>query len=145
MIVQKLIFWFDRKIKILFKIQTLGVRVHVENHKGEILLVKHTYLPGWHYPGGRVGRYEDIFKSAVREVKEETGVTVELLELIGVFSNFSFGRNDHVVFLKGTTNSTILKPCAIEIIEARFFNKNHLPDDTHNSVIQRLRGEHGEW
>ncbi len=55
---------------------TLGVRVMVQNPQGHILLVRHTYSPGWLLPGGGVERGELAEEAAAREVLEETGVSV---------------------------------------------------------------------
>ena len=55
---------------------TLGVRVLVQNPQGHILLVRHTYSPGWLLPGGGVERGEIAEEAAAREVLEETGVSV---------------------------------------------------------------------
>ena len=41
----------------------------------QILLVKHSYIPGWHLPGGGVDHGEDIHTAAIREVYEETGIS----------------------------------------------------------------------
>ena len=58
---------------------TLGVRVLVKNNKDEVLLVRHTYVPGWHLPGGGVDRGEDVETAAGREVFEETGISQLLI------------------------------------------------------------------
>jgi 8-oxo-dGTP pyrophosphatase MutT (NUDIX family) len=61
---------------------TLGVRLLlVENEK--ILLVKHTYRPGWFLPGGRPDRGESLASTARREAHEEAGVETEDVEAVG--------------------------------------------------------------
>lgn len=58
----------------------------VENEKGEILLVK-THDGGWVFPGGQVEVGENLMDALIREVKEESGIDVDVLDLIGVYSN----------------------------------------------------------
>lgn len=55
---------------------------------GNILLVKRAFAPGagkWSIPGGMVEIGEKLSEAAVRETEEETGIKVEVLELINVF------------------------------------------------------------
>jgi 8-oxo-dGTP diphosphatase len=55
---------------------------------GKILLVKRAFEPGagkWSVPGGLVEVGEKLSEACVRETKEETGLDVEVLELINVF------------------------------------------------------------
>jgi ADP-ribose pyrophosphatase YjhB (NUDIX family) len=45
---------------------------------GDLLLIRHTYRTGWSAPGGLLGRGERPERSAVREVREEVGLDVDL-------------------------------------------------------------------
>ncbi|MEW5747827.1 MAG: NUDIX hydrolase [Candidatus Thermoplasmatota archaeon] len=55
---------------------------------GRILLIRRAFEPGagkWSIPGGLVEVGEKLSEAAVRETEEETGLRVEVLELINVF------------------------------------------------------------
>lgn len=58
----------------------------VEDEKGNILLVK-TQHRGWEFPGGQVEVGENLIDALTREVKEESGIDVEVIQVIGVYSN----------------------------------------------------------
>jgi 8-oxo-dGTP diphosphatase len=63
------------------------VDVIVESREG-IVLVRRRHPPlGWALPGGFVDRGESVAQAARREAKEETGLDVELTELLGVYSD----------------------------------------------------------
>lgn len=57
-----------------------------ENKEGDILLVK-TYNHGWVFPGGQVEEGENLIDALIREIKEESGIDVEVSRLIGIYSN----------------------------------------------------------
>jgi len=57
-----------------------------ENKEGDILLVK-TYHGGWVFPGGQVEEGENLMDALIREIKEESGIDVEVSCLIGIYSN----------------------------------------------------------
>ena len=46
-------------------------------HDGEILLLRHSYRPGWSLPGGGIARGESAREAAARELREEVGIVVE--------------------------------------------------------------------
>ena len=85
---------------------TLGVRVAAIDEAGRVALIRHTYRPGWHLPGGGVDRGENAEEAARRELAEEANAVVEgSLELLSVHSNFTEMRGDHVLFYKGRGRS----------------------------------------
>lgn len=100
---------------------TLGVRVLVQNHRDEILLVKHNYVPGWHLPGGGIDPGEDALAAARREVFEETGISeLNDLKFISLNLNRTVSNRDHVSYFTAcTSQSKVTKPTN-EISEVRF-------------------------
>lgn len=53
-------------------------------HETKILLVKGRRR-GWEFPGGYVGNEESIKEAAIREVKEEAGIEIELVKFCGIY------------------------------------------------------------
>ncbi len=76
-------------LKGIWQRLTVGARVMLVDGD-KVLLIRHTYIPGWQFPGGGVDPGETIEAAARREALEETGyrVTGEM-ELFGVFHNAS--------------------------------------------------------
>ena len=118
--IYKIIFFFTRPVII-------GVRVMLIRD-GQILLVKHSYQDGWLIPGGGIKRKETEEQAARRECREEIGAEVGKMELVGVFTNFSEFKNDHIVLFK-SKDFTIFPKADIEIEHAEFFKMNDLPAD----------------
>src|ERR1044072_10030927 len=82
---------------------TLGVRAVVIDPAGRVFLVKHSYVAGWHLPGGGVETGETVREALARELMEEGGITaLGSPDLHGIFFNSRVSRRDHVsVFLVG--------------------------------------------
>src|SRR5580704_19087855 len=74
---------------------TLGVRGVVLNEAREVLLVEHTYVHGWHLPGGGVERGESTETAMARELVEEAGVKVTAPpRLVAIHANLGRFRGD---------------------------------------------------
>jgi 8-oxo-dGTP pyrophosphatase MutT (NUDIX family) len=118
---------------------TLGVRAIIRDSQGRVLLVRHTYVPGWYLPGGAVDARESVGEALVREVMEEANVRViGAPRLIGIYFNRR-GRSDHVVLFEVLEfEQTSPKKPDHEIAEARFFALDDLPKATTRATRARL-------
>lgn len=75
----------------------LACDVIIEFDDGYIMLVDRKYPPlGLAIPGGHVDYGESVEDAARREMLEETGLNVELVELLGIFSKPDRDPRKHV-------------------------------------------------
>lgn len=87
---------------------TLGVRGVATNEAGHVMLVKHTYLRGWHLPGGGVERGETAPYAIAREMVEEAGIEpIDPPTIVALYSNHSNFAGDHI----GLFRIGAWKPC----------------------------------
>lgn len=68
-----------RVLRLAVPTFTVGALCLIEHEDGRILLVRHSYRPGWGLPGGIVKRREQVDVAAKREVREEVALEVELI------------------------------------------------------------------
>jgi len=119
---------------------TLGARVMVVDGD-RVLLIRHTYVPGWQFPGGGVDPGEAIESAARREVLEETGYRITgPMQLFGIYHNTSTVTNrDHVAFYVATQFEPgfEFKPNR-EIAEAAWFERTALPEKVTPATSQRI-------
>jgi 8-oxo-dGTP pyrophosphatase MutT (NUDIX family) len=66
----------------------------VRNSAGELLLVRRIDDGNWELPGGRIEVGESVSEAVVREVAEESGITIALIGFVGVYSDPSHVRVD---------------------------------------------------
>ena len=122
----------------LTRAMTLGVRGVVQDGDGGILLVRHSYTPGWHLPGGGVERGETLGYALARELQEEGGVEpVGAPRLHGVFANRGFS-GDHVAVFVVSDWRAVPHSHGREITGCGFFPRGALPEGTTEGTRMRL-------
>jgi 8-oxo-dGTP pyrophosphatase MutT (NUDIX family) len=108
--------------------KTLGVRVIVLDGRN-VLLVRHTYVPGWYFPGGAVDRGETAEAAAVRELREEAAILCDERPVLhGFFRNLTHSRRDHVACYIVRQFSAAARKPDWEIAEVDFFPVDALPE-----------------
>ncbi len=120
---------------------TLGTRAMVRDDEGRILLVRHTYVPGWAFPGGGVERGETAEQALAHELKDEAGVILNARpRLFALYANNAGFPGDHIAFYlvePGTWERIDWKPNR-EIADARFFPPDALPEDLTPGTARRM-------
>jgi ADP-ribose pyrophosphatase YjhB (NUDIX family) len=119
---------------------TLGVRAVVLDGENRVFLVKHSYVSGWHLPGGGVETGETIRSAVQRELVEEG--RIELAgepTLFGVYLNSHISRRDHVALyvVRNFRQDRLPEPNS-EIIDCGFFEITALPPDTTTGTRLRI-------
>jgi 8-oxo-dGTP pyrophosphatase MutT (NUDIX family) len=119
---------------------TLGVRAVVLDGENRVFLIKHSYVSGWHLPGGGVETGETLLEALKRELMEEG--RIELAgepALFGVYLNSHISRRDHVAVYVVRHFSQDRKPEPNrEIIDSGFFETQALPSGTTTGTRLRI-------
>ncbi len=119
---------------------TMGVRAACFDEAGRLFLVRHSYVPGWHLPGGGIERGETALEALAKEMREEGNLVASTPpRLVHVYFNRQTSKRDHVLLYRcdGVTQSAPrLKDR--EIVEAGFFALDALPAATTAATRRRL-------
>jgi ADP-ribose pyrophosphatase YjhB (NUDIX family) len=124
----------------LTRAMTVGVRAIILDGEGRVLLLRHTYRPGWSFPGGGVDRNETAEAAVIREVREEAGLECRGRPLLHGFYWNKRLKRDHVAcyVVRDFAVAREVKP-DWEIAQVAFFPLDALPPDATPSVHARLR------
>lgn len=126
-------------LHILRRSMTLGARAACFNERGEIFLVRHTYVPGWYLPGGGVERGETVIEAVLKEIREEGNLeALGSPSLFHVYHNRGVSIRDHVVLYRIDVRQTAPRPPDHEIAESGFFALDALPADATRATRLRL-------
>lgn len=119
---------------------TFGVRAVVLNDRGEVFLVRHSYVSGWYFPGGGVEVGETAAAALERELAEEAGLALAgPATLRGIFLNRHSSPRDHVALYVVRDFRTLgARQPDREIAEAGFFPLDALPEGTSPATRRRL-------
>jgi ADP-ribose pyrophosphatase YjhB (NUDIX family) len=124
-----------------------SVAAIVTNADGHVLLQRRSDNGLWGLPGGGVEIGESVSTAIVREVREETGLTVQIERLVGVYSNPRFqvvryadGNVVHYIntlFACRVVGGT-LQTCE-ETLDLQFFDPTRLPEGMLVSHLIRVQ------
>lgn len=113
----------------------VGCGAVILNDKEEILLQQRNKAPEkgyWSIPGGKVEMFETLGQAIIREVKEETSVEVEIIELLDICNHIVEKEQLHWVspsflckIIKGEPK--IMEPT--KHIEMKWFSLDNLPEN----------------
>jgi 8-oxo-dGTP pyrophosphatase MutT (NUDIX family) len=118
---------------------TLGVRGVVVRPDGRVLLVRHTYTPGWHFPGGGVERKETALAALNRELMEEAGVAPTApAQLVSAHANHAFFPGDHILLFRIDQWTQAPIDNRMEIAELGFFDPANPPEGTTGGTLRRI-------
>ena len=108
----------------------------IELPRGIVLVRRRNPPPGWALPGGFVDYGESLPAAAVREAQEETGLTVDLVELFQVYSDPRRDPRKHTVSAVFVARASGEPVGGDDAAEAQVFTEDSLP--------QELAFDHGQ-
>ncbi len=123
--------------------------VAVGDDQGRVLLIKRSDNGRWALPGGQMEVGESLPEAAAREAKEETGLTVEIVGILGTYTDprhviaYDDGevRQQFAVCFEARATCGSLLADGSEAKDARFFSASEL-DGLNLHPSMRLRVDH---
>ncbi|ANE45944.1 DNA mismatch repair protein MutT [Paenibacillus swuensis] len=115
-----------------------AVAVMIRDEEGRLLLQKRADVGKWAVLSGHIEPGEKVEEAAVREVKEEAGLDVRIVRVIGVYSDpaaqvFHYPQGETVhfitIYLEGVAVGGTLKEADDESLEMRYFAPDDLPEN----------------
>jgi 8-oxo-dGTP diphosphatase len=125
--------------KIVSVIPIVGVEAMIVNDHNEILFLKRNNPPvkgEWWFAGGRIKRGETFEEALRREVKEETGLDIDIIRFIGVYNRLFPERHDITLgFLCKCRNEKVI--LNDEHSEYKFCKK--IPSDINPNLLNIIK------
>ena len=129
----------------------LGATTMVFNDRNEILLNLRSDTNTWGIPGGSMELHETIEETAVRELKEEAGISADKLELVAVLSGdeyyFEYPNGDKmctvIVLFKVLNYTGKIKVSDNESKQLKFFSLDALPnmESRAKAIVDKIKKE----
>jgi ADP-ribose pyrophosphatase YjhB (NUDIX family) len=105
------------------------VDIIIETEEGIVLIKRKNPPFGWALPGGFVDYGESLEQAAVREAREETSLTVELISQLRAYSDPSRDPRHHTISVVFTARAATGVPrAADDAVEIGIFNHANLPE-----------------
>lgn len=124
-------------LRTLWTPTAFGVAALVCDADGRVLLVRHSYNPGWQLPGGGVGRGEPPADAVMRELREEVGLTGGNLSFVSLYCRKA-GWITNVIALYRIVGASVCFRANLEIREICFADPHHPPQDCTPATLRRL-------
>jgi len=120
--------------------QRVGAAAIITDGEGRVLLVRHTYgRKNWELPGGRVEQGESPMDGAVREVQEESGLSVAPTYLTGIYYDREADFLHFVFRCVPTGSGAGPHPDGAEVDECAFWRPDSLPRPISDFTLLRIR------
>lgn len=133
----RLLFQLFITLKTLASPTAFGVTGAVQDSAGRVLLVRHSYMPGWQLPGGGVDRNEPPQAAVLRELHEELGLTGGEAEFLGLYTRPAGWATNVIAFYRVTGAAVDFRP-SLEIREICFADPASPPPGCTPATLRRL-------
>ncbi|MEJ0028242.1 MAG: NUDIX domain-containing protein [Rhizomicrobium sp.] len=125
-------------VRALIAPVALGAHGLLVDESGRVGLVRHSYHPGWSFPGGGVARGEPAVAAMLRELGEELGsVHSDPPRFFGLYTR-SAGWATNVIALYLLTNARVQFRPNLEVRELIFVDPAAPPPGTSPGTLRRL-------
>jgi|GEM_PF-236624 len=123
----------------LFSGKILSVRAICTDNGRQIYLVRHSYTPGWHLPGGAVDNGMSAEEALQQELEEEGNLlAVTRPVLRHVYLQAGASQREHIMLYTVSVRQDRVFEGNLEIVEGRFFSLDEIPSDVDPSAARRI-------
>jgi 8-oxo-dGTP diphosphatase len=121
-------------------VPTVDIIIEIESAPGGVLLIRRKNPPEvWALPGGFVDYGESLEEAAIREAKEETGLSVELIQQFHTYSDPERDKRCHTISTVYIAKSDGTSEAGDDAAEVCFFTRDSLPQEIafdHRKILQ---------